>query len=265
MNAPPQDLTFAIVDDIAFSAASANPNARGAGASPTYVPNHIGPFVELALLEKQGRLRASGDRHLSRPTPFEAMLSSPQRNVLVELGGNSGFMRMGASAMKGTELTRLSIAAKRAASAAGFGDRAAGQLAAALLELHGNIVEHSEAVDSGLLGYQALDGHFEFIVADQGVGALASLRTNERFSNLATDREALPLVLQDGCSRFSDPARGRGFNDIFRGLANHNGALRFRSGEAAILIDGQSPTAIKPKVKKKSYLQGFLASVRCSS
>ena len=36
------------------------------------------------------------------------------------------------------------------------------------------------------------------------------------------------MVLQGGCSRYSDPDRGHGFDDMFRGLANHNGNLRFR-------------------------------------
>ncbi len=93
---------------------------------------------------------------------------------------------------------------------------------------------------SGLVAYQALAGAFEFVVADEGIGALASLRSNPRFAALDDDREALPMVLQDGCSRRSDPSRGKGFNDIFRGLADHNGSLRSRSGNATVLIEGKS-------------------------
>ena len=74
------------------------------------------------------------------------------------------------------------------------------------------------------------------------MGALASLQGNPAYSNLASDRDALPLVLQNGCSRHVDPDRGKGFNDLFRGLADHKGALRFRSGTAAVLIDGASPS-----------------------
>jgi hypothetical protein len=80
---------------------------------------------------------------------------------------------------------------------------------------------------------------------------------------LSTDRQALPLVLEHGCSRHDAPGRGVGFDDMFRGLANHNGYLRFRSGDAAVLIDGASPGLVNRKVKKKSRLQGFLASVAC--
>ena len=49
-------------------------------------------------------------------------------------------------------------------------------------------------------------------------------------------------MLQTGCTSTGDPERGRGFDDLFRGLANHNGLLRFRSGDAALVIDGQSPS-----------------------
>ena len=71
-------------------------------------------------------------------------------------------------------------------------------------------------------------------------------------------------MLEHGCSRYDDPGRGAGFDDMFRGLANHNGDLRFRSGDAAVLIDGASPGLINRKVKKKPHLQGFLASVACT-
>ena len=145
---------------------------------------------------------------------------------------------------------------KRAAETAGFDDRVASQLSAAVGERLGNIVEHPQAPGTGLVAFQARDGRFEFVAADQGIGVLESLRSNKRFAALASHREALPLVL--------DPGRGHGFDDMFTGLANHNGVLRFRSGDAAVLIDGASPGLIKRKVKKKPHLQGFLASIDCA-
>jgi hypothetical protein len=66
-------------------------------------------------------------------------------------------------------------------------------------------------------------------------------------------------VLEHGCSRYDQSGRGAGFDDMFRGLADHNGSLRFRSGDAVVLMDVATPGLIK----KKTYLQGFLASVAC--
>ena len=88
-------------------------------------------------------------------------------------------------------MTRLSILTKRSARAAGFDDRTASQLSAAVGELLSNIIEHSEASHTGLVAFQARDGCFEFVAADQGIGALASLRRNPRFAALTSDREAL--------------------------------------------------------------------------
>jgi hypothetical protein len=165
--------------------------------------------------------------------------------------------------LKAPGTTRFFIPTKRSARAAGIDGRTASQLAAAVGELLSNIIEHSEASHTGLAAFEAMDGCFEFVAADQGVGALTSLRCNSRFTTLTTDREALPLVLEHGCSRHDDPGRGAGFDDMFRGLANHSGYLRFRSGDAAVLIDGASPGLVNRKVKKKSHLKGFLASVAC--
>lgn len=255
----PKDLTFAVVDGMAFAASSIGQDAD----TTAYAPRQLGPLLELAMLRNQGRVCASRCGVLQHCGRLNAVLSPGARNAVVELGQSTGFMHLGSEVVPATELTKLSIVAKRSALAAGFGDRPAGQLSAALGELLSNVVEHSQAVGTGIVAYQAHDNCFEFVVADQGVGALQSLRTNEKFTHLESDREALPLVLEDGCSRLSDPLRGRGFNDIFRGLANHSGTLRFRSGDAAVVIDGQSPRVIRPKVKKKPYLQGFLASISC--
>jgi hypothetical protein len=215
------------------------------------------------ILQAQGKLGSAARSRLAQGAPLWSLLATQDANTVVEFPGHAACLRLASDPVAETELTRLSILTKRSARAAGFDDRAASQLSAAVGELLSNIVEHSEASHTGLVAFQALDGCFEFIAADQGVGALASLRRNSRFTALTTDREALPLVLEHGCSRHDNPGRGAGFDDMFRGLANHNGSLRFRSGDAAVLIDGASPGLVNRKVKKKPQLKGFLASVTC--
>lgn len=256
MNPP---LTFAAVDAMAF-AASAQPRDP-----PALRPASLGPLIELAILAAQDRLGATNVGNLLRPHPIASLFFSAQAtNDLAEFGSHAGYLRLSGRDVPNTELTRLSIMTKRSACAAGFDDRTASQLSAAVGELLSNILEHSEASHTGLVAFQATDRCFEFVAADQGVGALASLRRNSRFAALTTDREALPLALQHGCSRHDDPGRGAGFDDMFRGLANHNGYLRFRSGDAAVLIDGAGPGLVDRTVKKKPQLQGFFASVACT-
>jgi hypothetical protein len=255
MNPP---LTFAAVDAMAFTA-SAQPRDP-----PALRPASLGPLVELAILAAQKRLGAIDIGEVLRAHPMASLFSTQRANAVVELGPHAGYLKLSRQAVPDTELTRLSIVTKQSARAAGFDDRAASQLSAAVGELLGNIVEHSEAAETGFVAFQARDGCFEFVAADQGVGALHSLRHNPRFAALTSEREALPRVLEHGCSRHDDPGRGAGFDDMFRGLADHNGSLRFRSGDAAVLIDGANPGLINRTVKKKPDLQGFLASVACT-
>jgi hypothetical protein len=180
--APP--LTFAAVDDMAF-APSAAPR------TPLQLhPVHLGPLAEFALLKAQGKLGATADASIAQAAPLWSMLATREANTIVEFPGHAGCLRLANCPVPATELTRLSILTKRSARAAGFDDRTASELSAAVGELLSNIVEHSEATHTGLIAFQAKDGCFEFVAADQGVGVLASLRRNSRFAALTADREA---------------------------------------------------------------------------
>jgi hypothetical protein len=76
--------------------------------------------------------------------------------------------------------------------------------------------------------------------------------------------DALKLALQDGVTRFgSSEDRGHGFRPLFTGLANLNGALRFRSGDHALTIDGYQPIALRSRIARKVTVDGFFVSVRC--
>ena len=136
-------------------------------------------------------------------------------------------------------------------------------MAAAILELAGNIEEHSGAVETGVIAFRATTGAFEFVVADQGIGVLRSLRGSPEFLTLDDHGRALELALTDGVSRFGDPRRGHGFRPIFQGLTDLNGYLRFRSGDHAIIMDGTNQSLATAQLAQKPYLTGFLASVMC--
>ena len=100
--------------------------------------------------------------------------------------------------------------------------------------------------------------------AHRGMGVLNSLRTCPEYSNLADHGDALKLTLEDGVTRFgSGKDRGHGFRPLFTGLANLNGALRFRSGDHALTIDGYQPIALRSRIARKVLINGFFVSVRC--
>ena len=140
-----------------------------------------------------------------------------------------------------------------------------GQMAAAILELAGNVEEHSAAPETGIIAFRATAGVFEFVVADQGIGILRSLRGSPEFLTLDDHGRAIELALTDGVSRFQDPRRGHGFRPIFQGLTNLNGYLRFRSGDHAIIMDGTTPSLATAQLAQKPYFAGFFVSVMCKA
>jgi hypothetical protein len=136
--------------------------------------------------------------------------------------------------------------------------------AAAIREMESNIHEHSQQPMTGLLAFQARNATFEFVVADAGVGVLATLRQAPELQKLIDPGRALQLALQEGTSRFGRAAhRGMGFRDLFVGLASLNANLRFRSGDHALTIDGPRPALKVAQLAQKPFFQGFLASVNC--
>ena len=82
-----------------------------------------------------------------------------------------------------------------------------------------------------------------------GVGVLATLRGAPEYRGLSDHGEALRLTLTEGASRFGfQEGRGYGFRPLFAGLANRQGALRFRSGNATLRIDGTSPNLVSAQI-----------------
>jgi hypothetical protein len=130
--------------------------------------------------------------------------------------------------------------------------------------LESNIHEHSGHAASGILAFQSRSSLFEFVVADSGVGVLATLRENEEFIELTDHGLAMHAALQENVSRYGRASgHGNGFRDLFLGLAHLNADLRFRSGDHALLVSGPQPELKTARLAQKTAFQGFLAAVRC--
>jgi hypothetical protein len=138
-------------------------------------------------------------------------------------------------------------------------------LMGAMTEIEDNIHVHSERPDDGVVAFRGSAIEFEFVVADSGVGMLASLRRSPDYASLDDAGNALRMALQDGTSRLShvEANRGYGFRNLFRNLANLNGELRFRSDDQALTIDGAGPELVKSVLSQKTNIQGFAASIVC--
>ncbi len=155
--------------------------------------------------------------------------------------------------------------AEQAAVAVGFAKPLAAAIIGAMGELQENVFRHSGRPETGLVAFAATPSAFEIVVADAGVGVLASLRENPDYSGLLDAGMALRVAVEDGQSRFGRASgAGFGMGQMFRALANHDGELRFRSDDHALAVRGHSPSLQgSVELSHKARLGGLTISVRC--
>jgi anti-sigma regulatory factor (Ser/Thr protein kinase) len=151
----------------------------------------------------------------------------------------------------------------RSAQAAGFTSTVANGLMAALYEMTRNALEHAESPHPALVGYQAEGGMALFCVVDAGRGVLASLRSCTDYSQLTTHADAISTAIQEGTSRKGYRKGGLGFRQVFRALAEFNGHLRFRSGDACLQILGSECGPNRGDFHGSPSLHGFQITVCC--
>ena len=264
-NSPAFD--FAILDDFAFAAERGRLDGN---PGPAFVARDLGPILELARLSENRLMPALGTvprLTLDGLTPMVQALDSGRIRWVCPKFHLAGFLRMSPSFPQDARMwTGFGLAAQQAAIAVGFSKPTAAQFIAVIRELHSNIYEHSQAPDTGVVAFRAHPGRFEFVASDGGVGVLESLQNRVEYRSLRDHGKALRLTLTDGISRFGSKfGRGFGFRPLFVGLANLNGALRFRSGDHTLLIDGRNPSLMTARVAQKPNLRGFLVSVSCDA
>lgn len=152
---------------------------------------------------------------------------------------------------------------ERAAQSVGFPRTAAANLHSALFEMAENAILHSQAPVPPLVGYEVASGRAMFVVADVGIGVLASLRANPKYSQLPNDVDAIQLALQTGVTCRRDEIGGLGFNSVFKALAEQWGELRFRSGNGCITMDGLDLAIDRSRRHRPLPIPGFQVAVCC--
>ena len=221
---PPKPLTFSAVDGLGFAAA--NGSLHAAYTSAPYAPQSLGPLLELLCLAAEGKLPPPPGGAWTLQNGAARMIDAMKDGRESWLDADNhriGFVRaMRAEPNRDAVLTKLLMEAKKAATEiARLPGTAPGELVAAMVELHDNIHEHSDAPGTGILAFRATPGVFEFVAADRGIGVLKSLRRSRRFATLPDHGKALETAVADGSSRFeNDVKRGHGFRPIFLGLMN---------------------------------------------
>ena len=261
-----KSLTFETLDDLALAV------GEGLMASDAALPRslagvRLGPLIELHLL-KGTMSWPPGVLATIEDAAFGRLMNAlrAERTMWISDTGRSGFMLLG-EAFGDDEETRwtgFGLKADQAMRAVGLPAGLAGQLVGATKELHSNGYEHSERSRTGIVAFASHQDMAEFIVADSGIGVLASLKSNPKHAGIEGDAEALRLALQPGGSRYAGVStRGHGFDLMFTGLLNRDSKLRFRSGTAAITIDGLAAGSPVPLIRDRPAMQGFLIAIDC--
>lgn len=264
----PQELTHELANGVL--AALRKGRATREQVPHLAIAHEIGPAIELAVALTSNPAR--GPQRLpcapgANLTALSEALGGNRPVWTSRTGRGLGFYRTldEPEVRDETHYTLFRLRAQQSAEASGFPKRAAQALVGAMGEIEGNVYEHSGQHRSGLVAFQGGPGIFAFVVADAGMGVLASLRQSPQFETLHDHGEALRLALTDGVSRFShaDPMRGMGFHDLFVGLASLRGSLRFASGDHALVIDGHAPSLAAHRLVQKEPGRGFVVSVAC--
>lgn len=231
--------------------------------------NSLGIALELALLDT-----GSGNGSITELVKVDFSFLSPlmghwragNTSWLDPSSKRMGFSRIVEPSDRDERWIAFGLAAQQCAYDRGVPKGAAAQFVAALGELKSNVVEHSGSIGTGFVAFLGHDDGIEFVVVDQGIGLLNSLKQNHQFSHLGDEGAALRAALTEGNSKHGNGiGRGMGFRPIFIGLANAVGELRFRSGDHALTISGGSPSLIDARISQKAKFQGFLAQFRWRS
>lgn len=262
-----QKFTFETLDELGLAFTEGNLKSN-APLPYRFSATGIGPLIEFAQLASSNVMPESIASAIEHHTfrEFYCNLRNRRSYWTCEKSGRLGVMRLGNNYgdKEETLWTTFSIRAKKAAEKL-FPSALAGQLVGAVKEMHSNVYEHSGRSNSGIVAFAALNGAYEMIIADQGMGVLESLRSNPHYAHLKSDAEALRLAIQPGVSRHAEHSlRGYGFKNMFTGLLNLNSRLRFRSGTGAVSIDGFSDGDPVPIVHERAPIPGFLVSVACN-
>ena len=175
MTAAQKQLLFNDVDGLAFAAARGKLDESKLPA--TYMPQCLGPLLELLHLSAGGRMPRPGNRLAPNgAAPMIAALDQGRESWIVPLDQYAGFIRAIRRGPDGdNRLTGFLMKAKRAGQdVSGLPAAVSGQLVAAMEELENNIHEHADAPETGMLAYRAEPAAFEFVVADRASASCAA-------------------------------------------------------------------------------------------
>ena len=258
---------FGTADDLLSTAVAGN--LASYGRLRIARSGRIGPLVEMALARG---LHRESYASIEFEPPFVRMVDDALAYGAIsgagqnDIGGVFPLVRHDPSAEDWALWEQWAKHAENAAVYAGLPRRLAEGILGALGELQDNVYLHCARPETGIAAYAAAKGSFEFVVADQGIGVLASLKQNPEFASIADAGTALRIAASDGASRFGAASgHGYGIGQLFRALAQDHGELRFRSDDHVLTLLGNAPSLSgQIEIAQKACLPGLVISVRCT-
>lgn len=260
---------FRLLDQIVLALERGNRDVIARVANQTI--DGLGPIVETVVHECK-MPEADKLLPLCRQTESVLAVRSAKRSPLRVISNQSGDVSWGALYLTSASrddwvppLHSLLFSVQKALNVSRKTGRARKLIAGGIEEMVDNIYEHSEAPNTGLIVFHGSPEAVQVSIGDGGIGVLASLRTNPKFSYLRDTGTAMAEALKDQNSRYGPGEdRGYGFGTLIRSLNSLDAELRFRSGDYSLEISGRSPSERIPRISQKWELQGFVVSLQIS-
>ena len=131
----------------------------------------------------------------------------------------------------------------------------------ALGELIDNISEHAGPLPEGFSAFEIQGNIACLTVADAGQGIVKGYKTGAIGETVESAELALQWAVVDHRSRSGDTARGTGFATVLRAIRSLDAALRVRSDNASLEIEGAAGSGVWT-IREQAKLQGFVVTLR---
>lgn len=226
----------------------------------------LGPLAEILVLRRSWRevgvdVRISGTSD-ARHAAMSAVARSPVASRLVN--SRVGALHIvGQGEMLESECHEFVAATGRLAHESGMPLEASRTLKGVLGELVDNVSVHGGPGAKGIAAFEIHSKAISVVVADTGQGIVRGFLESqpERHGLIAAD--ALECAVKQNRSRFRERGRGLGFASVLNAMRAMDGALRVRSDDASIEIEGPADSATW-YLKDQPTLQGFVVSLYLS-
>lgn len=223
----------------------------------------LGPLAEVLILRRSWREAGFDVRLSGNGDARHAVISraSKRSDVVSEVGPGTGAIRIvGDGEAVGLATHAFVSATGKLACEAGMPVEASRLLKGVFGELIDNVSEHAGAGASGLAAYELKSNSISLIVADSGQGVVRGYVASQPELAGLVAMDALEWAVQQHKSRFGAPGRGTGFATVLRAMRVMDAALRVRSEDASIEIEGPADSATW-YAKDQPMLQGFVVSL----